>query len=78
MKYYEYIRRRVRWEQEATAGKVRKQTITGKLDGRMRSVAMYSTSSGKNNDKNTGRGEEQVTEHYLSGAANKYERKNFR
>ena len=46
---------------------------TGKLDGRMRSVAMYSTSSGKNNDKNTGRGE-QVTENYLPGAKINYEK----
>ena len=50
---------------------------TGKLDGQMRSVAMYSTSSGKNNDKNIGPGE-QVTEHYLPGARINYERKNFR
>ena len=60
-------RRRVRWEQRATTGKERKLTTTGKLVGRMRSVAMYSTSSGKDNDKNKGRGE-QVTENYLPGA----------
>ena len=35
---------------------------------------MYNTSSGKNNDKNTGRGE-QVTGHHLPGAGNNYERK---
>ena len=70
-------RRRVRWEQRATTGKARKQTTTGKLDGRMRSVAMYSTSSSKNNDNNTGRGE-QVTGHYLPGAGTNYERKKYR
>ena len=64
-------RRRVRWEQRATTGKERKLTTTGKLVGRMRSVAMYSTSSSKNNDNNTGRGE-QVTGHYLPGAGTNY------
>jgi hypothetical protein len=40
----------------------------------MKSVAEYGTSSGKDKDKNTGRGE-QVTEHSLSGAVTNNGRK---
>ena len=43
----------------------------------MKSVAMYGTSSGKDKDKSTGRGE-QVTENYLSGAVTNNGRKNYR
>ena len=70
-------RRRVRWEQRATTGKERKLTTTGKLVGRMRSVAMYSTSSGNNNDKKTGLGE-QATGHYFPGAGTNYKRNKYR